>query len=55
MDPDEVTDDRGSSNLNSRGTQRVERSLTFIGHLLCTRHSAFAFSVILPIRLNLGY
>ena len=54
MDPDEVTDDWDSSDLNSRETQRVKRSLTFIGHLLCTRHSTFAFSVILLIRLNLG-
>lgn len=33
--PDEVTGDWGSSNFNSRETQRAERkSLTFFGHLL---------------------
>lgn len=41
--PDEVIGDWGSSNFNSRGTQRVERSLAVIGHPLCAKHSNSPF------------
>lgn len=52
--PNEVAGDRDSGYFNSREIQIERRSLNFIGHLLCAKHSTFPFTGNFTIRLRSG-